>query len=112
MAQVQDLPPIDDDEKVPITFDFAPELSTGTAVASIVAVTCSAIFGIDTNPSARILGSAILAPSPSTGVANQAVRQMVGTMIGGERYRLQCLANISDGQILNIDTHADCNATS
>ena len=112
MVQVADLPPIDDDEKIPVTFDFAPELSLGTTVASVITVTCSGTFGIDQNPSARILGGAILAPSPSTGVANQAVRQMVGTMIGGERYRLQCLANISDGQILNIDTHADCNATS
>jgi len=112
MAQVADLPPIDDDEKVPVTFDFAPELAAGTTVVSVIAITCADTFGIDPTPSARIIGAPVLAPSPSTGAANQAVRQMIGTMIGLERYRLQCLANISDGQILNIDTHVDCNATS
>ena len=109
MTQVADLsPPIDASENVYVTFDFATEMSAGATVASAT-VTCLSILGVDPTPSARIIGQIALAPSPSTGAATQAVRQLIGGMIGGERYRLQCVAAISDGQTLNIDTHIDCN---
>lgn len=112
MAQVSDLsPPIDADEQVYAWFDFAPELSTGVTIVS-VAMTCLSVLNIDPTPAARLLGTPALAPSPSTGAAMQGVRQLIGTMIGGERYRLECLAQASDGQIFNIDTHIDCNAVS
>lgn len=110
MTQVPDLfPPIDENEQIYIMFDFAPEMSSGTIIATAT-ITCIGIFGVDLNASSRVLGVPALAPSPSSGIANQAVRQMIGDMIGGERYRIQCLARIGDGQIFSLDTHVDCNS--
>jgi hypothetical protein len=110
MAQITDLfPPIDANEKAYVAFDFAPELTSGTTITSAT-VTCLSVLGVDSTPEARLLDYPAIAPSPSTGVQRQAVRQLIGQMVGGERYRLQCLAQISDGQVFNIDTHVDCNA--
>jgi hypothetical protein len=109
MAQIPDLvPPIDANEKAYVAFDFSPEMTSGTIITSAT-VTCLSVLGVDPTPELRLLDYAAIAPSPS-GTQRQAVRQLIGEMVGGERYRIQCLAQISDGQIFNIDTHVDCNA--
>jgi hypothetical protein len=114
VAQTNDLtPPIDAVVEVEtVTFDFGPIISAGVTI-SAPAVTCvvynSSLDGvIDPSPASRLIGPAQVTKSPNTGLAGQAIAQLVGTMIGGLTYRLQCVVTTSDGQTLSLWNHLAC----
>jgi hypothetical protein len=104
-----DLPPITAGEELYITFDFAPELAIGETVASVSSVTCTLVAGSDLHPSDRTIDDPVVSPSPNTSIADCAVRQLIGGMVSGTRYRLQSLVATSANQTLSIETHIDCN---
>lgn len=108
MLVVQAFPPIDPTvEKENITFDYGPRLDAGVTITSAT-LTCTAINGLDSSASSRLLGSSAIVPSPSTGAAAGAVIQSVGTMIAGVTYQLQCVAQTSDGQALSLRMNLTC----
>jgi hypothetical protein len=103
------LPPIDETvEFETVTFDFGLILQPGVIITAVLALTCDVFEGTDPTPTARLIGPSVLAPSPNSGLANQAVGQMVGSMIGEVTYRLQCVAQCSDGQKLSLWAHLAC----
>ena len=103
------LPPIDSSVEIEtVTFDFGLILAPGVTITSVVSLTCQVLSGTDPNPASRLVGGAAIVPSPNTGLANQAVSQLVGTMIGGVTYRLQCVATSSDGQTISLWNHLTC----
>jgi hypothetical protein len=114
MAQANDLtPPIDAVvEKENVVFDYGQMMAAGATITSVVSITCAVYFapsGItDPSPASRIIGGSSIVASPKTGAASQAVIQLVGTMVGGITYRLQCVVNTSDGQELSIWDHFPC----
>ena len=115
VAQTNDLqPPIDQTvEQETVTFDYGRILVATANIQSIQSITCTVSQSIsdtitDPTPQARILGAAVLAPSPNSGIPNQAVLQLVGSMIGGITYMIQCVVVTSDGQILSLWTHLTC----
>lgn len=115
VAQTNDLqPPIDAVVEVEtVTFDYGRILVSSAYVTTIVAVSCTVFQSdsdsvVDPTPQNRLISSAVIAPSPNSGLANQAVAQLVGTMIGGITYLLQCVVQTSDGQTLSLWTHITC----
>lgn len=105
-------PPIDPTvEKETVTFDFGPDLAPNTVVSSVVSVTCTVVEGTDPSPSSRLIGPPVIgtAPQPKgSGVVNAAVLQFVGSCLAGVLYQLQCVVNISDGQILSLRGNLPC----
>lgn len=110
MPQGRDLSPIDTVEEVNVTFDFAKRLASGATISTIAAVICTVYQGADSSPSSRLIGSAVIISSPSSGAADAAVLQKVGTMLAGVVYRLDATIETSDGQTLNLWGHAPCQA--
>ena len=105
MSRAPDLSPIDATvETETITFDYGRVL-IASAVINSATVTCSATKGLDNSAASRLVGSLSLIISPSSGQPLQAVAQQVGTMVANEVYRLACIANINDGQKLEVWTH-------
>jgi hypothetical protein len=92
-----------------VTFDHGLILAAGAAITSAT-VTCSVVSGTDPTPSARVVGSPSNTTSLQTGAANAAVSQLVGGMVAGVTYRLQCVATTSDRQSLSLWTHLTCQA--
>jgi hypothetical protein len=109
MAVSPDLtPPIDVGEQRFVAFDFAREVPHGATIGTPV-VTCALVSGsADATPAARVIGAAIIAPSPETGAAAQAVNQLIGGMVSGTYYELQCLVNASDGSRPSIIARVRC----
>jgi hypothetical protein len=115
VSQTNDLqPPIDAGiENVTVTFDFGLILNAGVSITGVVSLTCSVFQSTsdtvtDPTPQARILGASQIQTSPNSRQPNQAVLQLVGTMIGGVYYRLQCVVTTSDGQQLSLWNHVLC----
>lgn len=110
MARTNDLgPPIDSTvEQETVTFDFGPLLAPGVVITSIVSLTCVVYAGRDPAPSTRLIGASALGPSPKTFANTTAVYQLVGNMVGGVTYRLQCVVKTSDGQTPSGYTHLEC----
>jgi hypothetical protein len=110
MAISPDLtPPIDPGEQRDANFDFARQMTAGSTITSVVSITCTQTNGTsDATPSARIIGSPTVSASPETGAASQCVTQLVGNMVSGARYRLQCIVATSDGQQPSIIAHVNC----
>lgn len=103
------LPPIDSTVEIEtVTFDFGLILVAGVTITGISAVTCEVVSGTDANPASRLVGGAAIVASPNSGGANQAVAQLVGTMLGGVTYRLQCVVTSSDGQTISLWNHLTC----
>lgn len=103
------LPPIDATVEIEtVTFDFGLILVAGVTVTGISSVTCEVVSGTDSNPASRLVGGAAIVASPNSGGANQAVAQLVGTMLGGVTYRLQCVVTSSDGQTISLWNHITC----
>jgi hypothetical protein len=105
-------PPIKPVEKEFVTFDFASVLGAGVTISSAT-VTCEVAEASevdDEQAAARILSDPTLAASPRTLAANTAAYVLVGTMLDGVLYLLECVANASDGQILGVSTHLFCRA--
>lgn len=93
-----------------VTFDFGRLLTPDAIITGIISVTCQISQSLsdtitDPAPQSRAIGAAVITTSPSTGLANQAVSQLVGTMIGGITYELQCVAATSNGQQLSLWGH-------
>lgn len=111
MSQTNDLtPPIDATvEQETITFDYGRMLAVGVTV-SIVSISCTVVSGSDVTPSSRLLGVPAVVTSPNSGGASQAVSQLVGTMVAGTVYLLQCVVSTSDGQKPSLWTHLACQA--
>lgn len=110
MSFANDLyPPIDAGvETETIGFDFGPALKASVSILSISSVTCTVESGADATPTARLIGSPALITSAATGLANQAVSQQFGNGVGGVNYKLQCVVNTSDSQVLSLWTHIPC----
>jgi hypothetical protein len=109
MAQAKDLmPPIDAGEEETVGFDFGPILSSGVTITGTPTVTCAAYRGSDAAASSRFVGSAEIVASSKTGAPSAQVNQLVGTMVGGVTYRLQCVVDTSDGQTLSLWAHLAC----
>jgi hypothetical protein len=110
VSRAPDLTPITAGERLFVTFDFAPDLASGETLITVDPVVCSVVLGADADADARIIGNASIAISPSTRVADCAVRQLIGDMIAGARYKLLCTAETSGDQTLAIEVCIDCNS--
>ncbi len=95
-----------------ITFDFGTNLTEDETLTAVLSLTCVVVSGTDATPQSRVLsGSAIVdaAPLPyGTGKASAAVSVMVGTMVAGVTYLLQCVAQTSLDQHLELWQHLEC----
>jgi hypothetical protein len=92
-----------------VTFDYGLILAAGVTITSAT-VSCAVVSGTDATPSSRVTGSPSTTTSLQTGAPNTAVSQLVGGMVAGVTYRLQCVATTSDGQSLSLWTHLTCQA--
>jgi hypothetical protein len=110
MSQTNTLqPPIDAAVEIETaTFDYGLMLAPGATIVGTPTITCTVVSGADASPGSRLVNSAQIITSPNSGVASQAVAQLVGNMVGGVTYKLQCVASISDGQVLSLWTHLSC----
>lgn len=110
MTQANDLPTAIDDtvEEVTVTFDFGTFLQSGITITSITSVACSVYQGADPSAASRVVGAPQIGASPSTGQNSQAVLVLVGTMIGGTIYTLQCQVMTSDNQAPSVTTRVRC----
>jgi hypothetical protein len=100
--------PIDPIEREWITFDFGPGVSTGVQIDQIVSFTCKAVVGVDAAAQSRVIGAPSLVASPTTGAALAAVKQLVGSMVAGVTYQLQCVVAASDKQVLSWRWNLPC----
>lgn len=101
--------PLDENEVVVLTFDYAPQLvgsdTISSAVMSMVVVGVDGVLA-DAAPASRLVGSPSVISSPSTGQANAAVSQKIGNnLAGGNTYQIQCLATTAAGYKLDIRTN-------
>jgi hypothetical protein len=119
VAQTNDLqPPIDAVvEEETVTFDYGLILAATASITAVVSMTCAISQSTsdeitDPTPQNRIIGPSFIATSPNSGLPNQAVSQLVGTMIGGIVYILECVVTTSDGQTLSLWTHITCQTPS
>lgn len=115
MSHTNDLaPPIDDTVEIEtVTFDFGRIMDPGVVITGISALTCvvwkTVLAGAaDQTPQARIIGAPAIVVSPNSCDQRQAVSQLVGTMVAGLVYRLQCVVTTSDGQTLSLWSHLAC----
>ena len=111
MSQTNDLqPPIDSTVEIEtVTFDFGLILQSGNAILQgTPTVTCNLVSGTDPDPASRLQSDPMIVASPNSGAAASAVSLLVGSMIGGTIYRLQCWCATSDGQTLSLWTHLMC----
>lgn len=110
MADVGALdPPIDADvEFETVGFDYGFVVAEGETIVAVEEVVCVVLVGTDATPAARLIGSAQIAASRSTGAPAAMVLQLIGGMLTGVTYGLQCVARTSDGQKLSIRCQAQC----
>lgn len=107
------LTPIDSsvEERI-LTFDFGTNIPAGIRINAVVSLTCSAVNGIDPDAQGRVLTLPAIvdaAPPPfGSGVASGAVSVLVGNMIAGVTYLLQCVVTTSDGQEPSLWQHLNC----
>lgn len=92
------LGPIDPRTTRPVDFPFRV---AGAPVVSAT-ITCRVVGGTDPDPAQRIIGAYHVLPSATPGVASGTVRQLVGNMIAGVVYELQCVAVLLDGSAPSI----------
>jgi len=114
VSQTSDfIPPIDDTvENEFASWDYSNILKAGVTLTSIVSVTCTDENRIDLNPAARLLSAPVIVASPSTARVSAAVSVLFGTAVGGAYYKIQCVAQTSDGQQLSLYTRWQCNLVS
>lgn len=86
------LHPIDVTEQVPVTFEFIEELAEGEALSTPV-VTVTAVRGLDTSPSARLVSAAQV-------VGSDIVVMFGNNPVRGETYLLECTTQTSNSQKL------------
>jgi len=110
VSRAPDLSPITAGERLFVTFDFAPDLASAETLTAVSPVVCSLILGTDADADTRVIGDASIAISPGTRVADCAVRQLIGDMIAGARYKLLCTAETSGGQTPIVEVCIDCNS--
>jgi hypothetical protein len=112
MSQTENLyPPIDATiEEETVTFDYGLILAAGVTLTGTPTVTCAVYSGTDDSPASRLIGPPAFIKSANSGAANAAVAQLVGDMLAGVTYRLQCVCKTSDGQNLSLWTHLSCQA--
>jgi hypothetical protein len=95
-----------------ISFDYGLELTSGATVTTILGLTCSVVTGVDPIAQSRILSAPAIvdaaAPPFGTGLAMAAVSVMIGEMVAGVTYLLQCVVLTSDDQHLSVWQHQDC----
>ena len=103
-------PPILSAEQAVVDVDFGGAMFAGEAVLLPPTLTCAATWGTDAAPSAKLIGSATVNPSPSTGIADAAVAQLVGGMTGATRYKIQCTVATTMGQTLSRSAYLNCNS--
>lgn len=108
MPQGRDFSVIDAGEIVTGTFDFGPWLSSGVTIASILSTTCAVYQGTDASAATRLVGPAVIGPSPSSGAISAAVLQQWGNMVAGVCYRLDATVLTSDGQTFTLWAHQLC----
>jgi hypothetical protein len=114
MPQAENLlTPIDDTvEERTFTFDFGKNLLSGVTLTAVTELTCVVVTGADPTPWERILSTPAIVdalPAPlGSGVVDGAVAVLIGTMLGGVTYLLQCVAQTSDGQELSLWQDLPC----
>ena len=97
--------PIDAGENLTLGFDFGPILAPGVTLNSAPDLTCVVYRyspGTDPSPASRILSTGRLVSSNFNGAASCQVNVLIGQMLGGVIYQLQCFAPTSDGQLLDL----------
>jgi hypothetical protein len=97
-------------EEESITFDFGPALGTGVSITSVDFTSCVVVQGVDPDAASRIINppAPALIASPATGAPNAAVVLLVGEMLAGVNYQLQCVVVTSDGQMLSLRADLPC----
>ena len=110
VAKTNDIGPAIDSviEECTVTFDFGPWLASGVTIASVDELLCNVYQGTDVSASSRLLGAPQILASPMTSAPSAAVASLVGNMIGGVTYRIQCVVFTTDGQVLSLWTHLPC----
>lgn len=95
VVQAAQLTEIDVGEKITVTFDFAGVIKQGETLSGTPTIICTNATSTlvqDPTPAVRLIGAAVIGPSPTTGAANTAVLQQIGTMVADVVYVLQCIA--------------------
>jgi hypothetical protein len=110
------LPTIDPtEEQVIITFDYSGQLNIGVTILGVLSVTCGVRASspvADPSPQSRLIDNAVIIASPLNAQPLQAVTQLVGNMISGALYVIQCVVVTSDGQQPSLWIDAACLAPS
>lgn len=102
-------PPIDAVvEYAYVVFDWGAILQNGVTIDSIEEVLCEVFEGVDDDASMRLIYPPFIFKSPTSCIDSTAVVQMVGNMVGGVVYRLQCIVMMTDGQQLSLWAHLEC----
>ena len=109
MPRGNDFSPLDPTETITDTWDFGPWLSAGITV-SVPVTTCTVLSGSDPASATRLIGAAVVGPSPTDSGASRAILQQVKGMLAGVRYLLLCTVNTSDNQVLTLYAHQLCQA--
>jgi hypothetical protein len=110
MSQTNTLePPIDATVEVEtVTFDYGLILKPGVKLTGAPTITSVVYEGTDPDPASRLVGDAVIGPSPNSGAIDAAVLQLVGNMLAGTTYRLQCVCATTDGQNLSLWSRLLC----
>jgi hypothetical protein len=99
-------------EQANVTFDFGPLIADAvpnTSILGVRSITCAVVSGEDPTPSARLIGSPAIVPSPyDPDIPLGAVAQRFGSAIGGATYLLQCAVTLSDGQRPTLEVKMPC----
>lgn len=102
-------PPIDAVVEIEtVTFDYGLILKSGITITAVSDIAISVVLGSDSSPTSRLVGSSQIMSSPTSKGAKQAVGQLVGTMIAGATYLIQCVVTTSDGQTLSLYARLAC----
>jgi len=104
MAQIRHLqPPIDATPEIAaFVFDYGPQLRLNI-ITEVQQINIYVLSGLDPTPQARLVGSPAVIPSPLTGDPETAVKQLVGGMLDGVRYGMQCIVQSVSGEHLCSD---------
>ncbi len=110
LAQTNDLiPPIDSSVEVEwVYFDYSQIIDPGVLITAVTSLTCTVNYGSDPAASTRLIGASAIVTSPRSQAPSAAVAQLVGDMVGGVTYLLQCVVATDDGQEISLWTHLAC----
>ena len=110
-----DLPLVNDNATVWVSWDFSPFLATGETLSTITSTVSVLATGDDPSPASRLIGvPAIvnaLPPPEGSGLTNAMVTQQFSNGIANATYDLQAVATTSKSQTLPIEMYLPVGAS-